>query len=46
MVTKITQLRPTPFRDGVPRNFWWKWFQKRHPNIIIRQAKGLKVSRT
>ncbi len=44
-VTKITQIIPTPFRDDVPRNSWLKWFQKRYPNIIIIQAKGLKVSK-
>jgi hypothetical protein len=27
-VVKITQTRPTPFKDVVPRNSWWKLFQK------------------
>jgi hypothetical protein len=27
-VVKITQIRPTPFKNGVPRSSWWKWFQK------------------
>jgi hypothetical protein len=38
-VVEITQTRPTPFKDVVPRNSWWKWFQKRQPNISIRQAE-------
>jgi hypothetical protein len=45
-VVKIIQIRPTPFKDGVLRNSWWKWFQKRHPNISIKQVEGLKVSKT
>jgi len=44
-VVKFTQIRPTPFKDGVPKNSWWKWFQKRHPNINIKQIEGLKVSK-
>jgi hypothetical protein len=31
--------------DGVPRNSWWKWFQKRHPHVNIKQVEGLEVSR-
>ncbi len=27
-VVKITQTRPTPFKDVVPRNSWHKWFEK------------------
>jgi hypothetical protein len=44
-VVEFTQIRPTPFKDGVPKNSWWKWFQNRHPNISIKQIEGLKVSK-
>jgi hypothetical protein len=44
-VIEITQTKPAPFKDVVPRNSWWKWFQKRQPNISIRQIEGLKVLR-
>jgi hypothetical protein len=44
-VAEITQTKPTPFKDGVIGDSWWCWFQNKHPNITIRQAKGLDVSR-
>ncbi len=27
-VVKFTQIRPTPFKDGIPINSWWYWFKK------------------
>jgi hypothetical protein len=45
-VAKIIQIRPTSFKDGVPKKNWWKWFQKRNPNISIRQIERLEVSKT
>jgi hypothetical protein len=45
-VAEITQIKPTPFNDDAPKNSWWKWFQKRHPNISIKQIEGLEVPTT
>jgi hypothetical protein len=36
-VAKITKFIPTPFW-----NSWWYWFKQCHPNLFIRQAKGLE----
>ncbi len=44
-VAEITQIKPTPFHDDVPKNSWWKWFQKGHPKISIKQIEGLEVSK-
>jgi hypothetical protein len=44
-VAKITQTRPTPFRNGVLGDSWWCWFQNRHPNLTIKQVDGLDVSK-
>jgi hypothetical protein len=45
-VTKITQTKPTPLKNGVPGDSWWHWFQNTHPNLTIKQVKGLDVSKT
>jgi hypothetical protein len=37
-VAKITQTKTIPFRDGIPKDSWWC-----HPNLSIRQTKGLEV---
>jgi hypothetical protein len=26
-VAKLTETKPTPFKNGIPRNFWWYWFK-------------------
>ncbi len=44
-VTKVTQIRPTPFKNGVPRKSQWHWFQNRHLDISIGVTKGLQDSR-
>ena len=44
-VAKMIQYRVTPFRDGIPRNGWIKWFKKRHPNLTLRLSEGLEFSR-
>ena len=44
-VALITQERPTPFTNGIPRHGWLRWFKKRHRNLTIRQSQGLEFSR-
>jgi hypothetical protein len=44
-VTKMTQIMVTPFQDGIPQKTWWQWFKNQHPNVVIRQAKGLEMCR-
>jgi len=41
----LTQIQPTPFKDGIPRDSWWYWFKFRHPKISTRLAKGLEISK-
>ena len=40
-VVLMTQERPTPFIDGIPRRKWLCWFTKRHPNI--RNKASLEI---
>jgi hypothetical protein len=40
-VAEVTQTKPTPFKNGMPIESWWHWFQNRHPNISIKVAKRL-----
>jgi hypothetical protein len=42
---ELTQIRPTPFKDGIPRNSRWYWFKLRHPKISTQLAKGLEISK-
>ena len=42
-VAEMVQERVTPFRDGIPRNGWIKWFRKRHPNLTLRNSQELEV---
>ena len=37
-VVEICQTRHTPFKDGIPGRSWLYWFQKRHPQLVLRQA--------
>jgi hypothetical protein len=37
-VAEATQLRETPFKDGIPGAGWLRWFQKRHPEIFLRMS--------
>jgi len=45
-VAKLIQTRPTPFQEGVPGSSWWYWFKSTHPELNIRQAKGLDINQT
>jgi hypothetical protein len=38
---KITKTIPTPFWNGALKDSWWYWLKQCHPNLIIRQTKGL-----
>jgi hypothetical protein len=44
-VAEATQLRETPFKDGIPRAGWVRWFRKRHPEISLRMSQGLDSGR-
>jgi len=38
----LTQVRVTPFKDGVPSPSWVKYFNKRHLELSIRKAQALE----
>ena len=40
-VVEITQNRVTPFKNGVPRDSWVKWFRSRHPHLVLKVPQGL-----
>jgi hypothetical protein len=42
-VTELTQIRATPFQNGIPGNNWWYSFKCKHLEINIQHAKGLEV---
>ena len=44
-VGESTQSRVTPFRDGIPRNSWLKWFRNRNPHLVMRQPQPLDSNR-
>ena len=44
-VALLTQKRPTPFTNGIPRPAWLRWFKKRHHALALRQSQGLDVAR-
>jgi hypothetical protein len=37
-VVEATQMRDTPFTDGIPRPGWLRWFHKSHPDISLRMS--------
>jgi hypothetical protein len=43
--TQLTQHRETPFKDGIPGREWFKWFYRRHPELVLRVAQGLDTNR-
>lgn len=43
MVAKFTQIRLTPFKDGILGYSWWYWFTHRHLKLTIQLVKGLEV---
>jgi hypothetical protein len=45
-VAEATQLRDTPFKDGIPRHGWLRWFRKRHPELSLHVSQGLDARRT
>ena len=45
-VAEICQTRHIPFKNGIPRRSWLQWFQKRHPQLVLRQSQGLELNRT
>jgi hypothetical protein len=44
-VVEATQLRDTPFKDGIPGARWLCWFRKRHPEISLCMSQGLDAGR-
>jgi hypothetical protein len=44
-VAEATQLRETPFKDGIPGAGWLHWFRKRHLEISLRMSQGLDAGR-
>ncbi len=42
-IVEFTQIRPTPFRDGILGNSWWYWFKHMHLELNISHAKELEV---
>jgi hypothetical protein len=44
-VAEATQLRATPFTDGIPGCGWLRWFRNRHPELSLRMSQGLDASR-
>ncbi len=42
-VLKLTQTCVTPFKYGIPRTSWWRWFKQRHLEISIRLVEGLDI---
>ena len=44
-VAEICQTRHTSFKDGIPRRSWLYWFQKRHPQLVLRQAQDFELNR-
>jgi hypothetical protein len=44
-VAEATQLRDTPFKDGIHGLGWLHWFRKRHPEHYLRMSQGLDVGR-
>ncbi len=43
-VAKLTQTRPTSFRGGVLKNFWWYWLKRKHLELNIHRIEGLDNS--
>jgi hypothetical protein len=37
-VVEPTQTKPTPFRDGIPKNKWCFWFKCKHPQLNIKKV--------
>lgn len=37
---------PTPFKNGVPGNMWWRGLKSRHPELVIRKPEKLSTVRS
>jgi hypothetical protein len=37
-VVEATQLRTTPFTDGIPGCGWLRWFRKRHLELSLHRS--------
>ena len=44
-VAEMTQEHWTPFKDGIPRRGWLRWFCNRHPDLTLRSPQGLEEGR-
>ena len=44
-VAEMTQERWTPFKDGIPRRGWLRWFCNCHPKLTLRSPQGLEEGR-
>jgi hypothetical protein len=38
-VAEATQLRATPYTDGIPGRGWLRWFRNRHPELSLRMSQ-------
>lgn len=45
VVSLVQDGRETPFKNGVLRNGWIRWFRKRHPEISLRSVQALEMAR-
>ena len=44
-VYEITKSRWTPFKNGIPRAGWLRWWQRRHPKLTLRASHTLNTIR-
>ena len=44
-VAEMTQVRLTPFPNGIPGLSWVKWFRRRHPDLSLLVAQGVETGR-
>ena len=44
-VYEITKTRWMPFCEGIPGGSWMRWFQNRHPELIVRASQALESAR-
>jgi hypothetical protein len=44
-VVEATQLRDTPFIDGILGHGWLHWFKKCHPELSLHMSQGLDAGR-
>lgn len=44
-VKQICEGRRTPFKVGLPGDKWWKYFQDRHPQLVLRTPQALDGKR-